>query len=269
MDFRGKSVIVTGASTGIGRGLSEELAARGARLSLAARDAATLAEVAARCRAVGGEAIAVATDVADPESCRRLVDETVRAFGGVDALVNNAGISMWARFEQVTDLSIYDRLMQVNYLGAVYCTHFALPHLRARGGLLVAVASLTARTAVPTRTGYAASKHAMQGFFDSLRIELRGSGVDVLVVSPGFVATDLRVRSLGADGRPREATEEGRGMMSVEECSRRIARAMERREREVVMTARARFGLWLRLLAPGLLDALAARAVGERPSRAR
>src|SRR5438046_1906052 len=122
MDFRGRSVVLTGGSTGIGRELALALARRGARLTLAARDRAALDETAARCRDAGGEAQGVVTDVTDPEACRRLIGSAVLRHGGVDALVNNAGLSMWARFEEVKDLSLFDRIMRVNYLGAVYCT---------------------------------------------------------------------------------------------------------------------------------------------------
>jgi short-subunit dehydrogenase len=267
MDFRAKSVIITGASAGIGQELAVALAAQGARLTVVARRADALAETVERCKRAGGEAYAVAADVADPEACRRMVEAAVGKFGAVDALVNNAGISMWARFEEVTDLSIFEQIMRVNYLGAVYCTHFALPHLRKSHGLLVAISSLTGKTGVPTRTGYAASKHAMQGFFDSLRIELHGSGVDVLVVSPGFVATDVRAHAFGADGKmlgqsPRR--EDRADTMSVDECVRQIVAVMSARRRELVMTARARFGLLLKLFAPALVDKMAAKAISQR-----
>jgi short-subunit dehydrogenase len=206
--------------------------------------------------------------VTDPEACRRLIDRAVESFGGVDVLVNNAGIGMWARFEEVTDLSIYERIMRVNYLGAVYCAHAALPHVRKSRGLFVAISSLTGKTGVPTRTGYAASKHAMQGFFDSLRIELRGTGVDVLVVSPGFVATDIRARALGGDGKPIEVSrrEEERGTMDIDTCVDQIVKAIEKRKRDVVMTSSAKVGMFVKLLAPGLVDRLAARAVREKGS---
>jgi len=258
-----KTVIITGASAGIGEELAVALAARGANLVLAARDAEALARVQQRCEQAGGKALSVPTDVTDEAACRRMVARAVEAFGGIDVLVNNAGMSMWARFDEVTDLSLFERLMRVNYLGAVYCTHAALPHLKARKGLLVAISSLTGKTGVPTRTGYAASKHAMQGFFDSLRIELRESGVDVLVVSPGFVATGIRERALGPDGRPlgESPRAEDRDTMDVETCVRRIVRAVERREREVVMMPRAKLAMALKALAPGLIDRMAARAI--------
>lgn len=267
MEFRDRTVIITGASAGIGEGLALALAERGARLVLAARDEAALARVAAACEAKGGQAIGVATDVTDPEACHRMVDAAVARFGAIDCLVNNAGIAMWARFDETTDLSVFERLMRVNYLGAVYATHHALPHLKRSRGLIVAVSSLTGKTGVPTRSGYGATKHAMQGFFDAIRVELRRDGVDVLVVSPGFVRTDIRVRALGPDGKPRNASpreEEDGETMSLDECVRLTVRAMERREREVVMTGIARVGMWLKLIAPVLVDRIAERKVREK-----
>jgi short-subunit dehydrogenase len=266
MNFKDKSIIITGASAGIGEELAVELAGRGAKLTLAARSADALDRTARRCLEAGGQTIAVPTDVGDQQSCQRMVERAVREFGGVDVLVNNAGIGMWARFEEVTDLSIYDQIMRINYLGSVYSTYYALPYLKKSRGLIVAVSSLTGKTGVPTRTGYAASKHAMQGFFDSLRIELRGTGVDVLIVSPGFVATDIRARALGADGKARGESprEESSDTMSIEECVRLMIGATERRRRELVMTARGKLGPWMKLIAPELVDKIAANAVREK-----
>jgi len=262
----GKVALVTGASAGIGRALALRLAARGMQLGLAARGAGELEAVANEVRALGVRALAVPTDVAEPEQCKRFVDRCGSELGGVDVLVNNAGIGMWARFADVKDLSIYERMMRINYLGAVWTTHAALPHLVRGRGLVVAISSLTGKTGVPTRSGYAASKHAMQGFFDSIRIELAPSGVDVSVISPGFVATDIRKRGFGADGRPvgESPRDEDRDTMPLDVCVARIERAILGREREVVMTARAKVGQWLKLVAPGAVDRIAARAVRAR-----
>src|SRR5262249_16225573 len=159
--------------------------------------------------------------------------------------------SMWARFEDIRDMSILEHLMQVNYMGAVYCTHHALPYLRESKGLIVGISSLAGRTGVPTRTGYSASKHAMTGFFDSLRIELERRGVAVTMIYPGFVATGIRENAAGPDGKPAMVSPVKEGeVMPVEVCARRIVQAMERREREVIMTARGKMGLWLKLFAP-------------------
>lgn len=261
MSFTNKTIILTGASAGIGRSLSLSLAQQGANLVLAARSQTALAEGVAACTEAGGKAIAVPTDVTQPEACQQLIEKAIATFRQIDVLVNNAGISMLTPFEQVTDLSIFEQLMQVNYLGAVYCTHYALPHLKASRGLLVAISSLCGKTAVPTRTGYVASKHAMQGFFDTLRIELQGTGVDVLVVSPGFVATDIRQRALGADGQAlgQSPRDESKGNMSVEECVRQIVWAMERRKREQIMTLKGKVIPWAKLIVPRWVDRIAAR----------
>jgi short-subunit dehydrogenase len=260
--YAGKVIVVTGASQGIGRALCLELAAQRPRLVLAARDRAALEDAAAACAARGAETLVVPTDVTDEASCRALVEAALRRFSTLDVLVNNAGIGMLARFDEVSDLAPYEQLMRVNYLGSVYPTYFALPHLKRARGQVVAISSLAGLTGVPLRTAYAATKHAQIGFFDSLRVELRGSGVDVTVVCPYFVQSEIRKRSAGPDGRTVAASPvREREVMSAEECARRIVRAMERRERMHVMTLKGKLGRFARLLVPGLVDHLAAEAV--------
>jgi short-subunit dehydrogenase len=260
--YAGKVVIVTGASQGIGRALAFELAAQKPRLVLAARDRGALEEGATHCRARGAEALAVPTDVTDPSACRRLVERTLERFSSLDVLVNNAGIGMVARFAEVTDLSIYERLMRVNYLGSVYPTFYALPHLVKSRGQIVVVSSLAGLSGVPLRTGYAATKHAQIGFFDSLRVELEGSGVAVTVVAPYFVQSEIRRRSAGPDGRPLLTSPVREDeIMSAAECARWMLRAMERRQRMRVMTLRGKIGRVVKLVAPALVDRVAAEAV--------
>ena len=260
--MKDKVIAITGASKGIGAELARQLAAKGAKLVLAARSEKELEGVAADCRKAGAQVVAVRADVTTERDCQAIVAGATTAFGRLDALVNNAGATMWARFEDVQDMSILERIMQVNYMGAVYCTHHALPFLRESRGLIVGISSLAGRTGVPTRTGYAASKHAMTGFFDSLRIELEGSGVDVTMIYPGFVATGIRENATGPDGKPILVSPVKEGeVMSVEDCTRRIVTAMERREREVIMTARGKIGLFLKLIAPSLIDRMAKKAI--------
>jgi NAD(P)-dependent dehydrogenase (short-subunit alcohol dehydrogenase family) len=262
--FKDKAVIITGASLGIGRALALLLADQGAWLTLAARHAEPLEVVAAECRGRGGKAIAVPTDVSEPQQCQALVERAMSEYGRLDMLVNNAGVTMWAYFDDVTDLSIFDTIMRTNYLGSVYCTHYALPHLRSTKGRILAVSSLTGKGGVPTRSGYAASKHAMAGFFDTLRIELAESGVSVTVVYPGFVSTGVRERAFGADGKPLGASPVHEDqVMTADECARIILRAAERRQREEVMTLRGKLGQWLKLIAPTLVDRIAKKAIEE------
>lgn len=264
-DIEGRGIVLTGASEGIGRALALALAARKARLVLAARDASRLESLARECRAAGGEAHAVPTDVANAQDCEWLIAESVRALGGIDVLVNNAGITMWSRFDALRDLEIFERLLEVNYLAPVRLTSLALPHLKQSKGLMVAVASLAGLTGVPERTAYAGSKHALIGFCDSLRIELAGSGVDVCVVAPDFVVTETHKRAMGPDGEPLGASPMQQSkIMTAEDCAARIVRGIERRERLVLMTARGRLGRWLKLIAPSLIDRIAAKAIRDR-----
>ena len=260
--MKGNVVIITGASRGIGAALARHLAGQGALLALVARDRPALEKVAAECVAAGARAEVIVADVAEEAQCRRMVEHVLASFGRIDTLVNNAGATMWARFEDIVDLSILERLMQVNFMGAVYCTHHALAHLKATRGRIVGVASLTALTGVPTRSGYAAAKHAMRGFFDSLRIELEDSGVTVTMVYPGFVSSGIRENAAGPDGKPILVSPVKEGeVMGVEECARIIAKALAGRRREVVMTLRGKIGALLRFVVPGVVDRVARRAI--------
>jgi short-subunit dehydrogenase len=263
--FTDKVIIVTGASEGIGRALALELAPQRPKLVLAARNEERLTTLAAECAGTGAETMTVRADLTDEMRCRQLVQRTIERFGRVDALVNNAGATMWAKVEDVTDTTVFERVMRVNYLSSVWCTYYALAHLKDTGGRIVAVSSLAGLTGVPTRSGYAASKHAMFGFFESLRIELNGSGVSVTLVAPGFVRTEIHRRALGPDGSPLGASPlEDRRIMSAETCAALIARAMERRRRRLVISWRGRALPWLKLLAPALLDRLARKAIENR-----
>jgi len=263
--FKDHVIIVTGASEGIGRALCRVLAPQHPKLVLAARNQKRLQELARSCEQAGAQTLVVPTDVADEAACRHLIEQTVAHFGRLDVLVNNAGASMWSRLADIHDSSIFENLMKINYLGSVYCTFYALPHLRAGRGRIVAVASVAGLTGVPTRTAYSASKHAMIGFFDSLRIELAGSGVTVTVIAPDFVATEIRRRGFDGDGWPMgESPLEENRIMTAEACAELIVRAMAKRRRLLITSWRGRLVRWMKLIAPGLVDRLAARAVRER-----
>ena len=266
MDFRGRSVLITGASEGIGRALALALAHEGAHLTLVARNEARLRALAGEIETLGGRAHVVPADVTVASDARRMVEAAVQAFGGLDALVLNAGGSMWAAFDSMTDPEAAAQdLMALNFFSCVRITQAALPHLRRTKGLLVPVASVAGFTGVPTRTLYAASKHAVVGFFESLRVELRGTGVDITLIAPDFVVTELHRRALGSDGQPMgQGTLDPRKVMTAEACAKLVVGAMKRRQRLLITSARGRFGRWLKLVAPGLVDRIAARAVSRR-----
>ncbi len=263
--FKDSVIIVTGASEGIGRALCLALAPQGAKLAIAARNAERLASLKAEVEGLGGQALTIPMDVTDESACKALVDQCVAAFGGVDVLVNNAGGTMWARLDEIRDTSIFERLMRLNYLGSVYCTYYALPYLKERRGRLVGIASVAGLSGVPTRSGYSASKHAMFGFFDSLRIELMGSGVSVTMVAPDFVLSEVHRRALDGEGRPLGSSpmKESR-IMTADACAALIVRAMERRERLLITSLRGRVARCLKLFAPAWVDRIARNAIEKR-----
>lgn len=262
-------IIITGASDGIGAEMARQLAqphGSGLQLTLAARNADNLQAVAEQCRALGAQVLTVPTDVSEEAQCRALIDAAVQQFGGLDALINNAGVSAHALFEQVSaeDLGWYERLMRINLWGSVWCTHAALPHLKASQGSIVAVSSLAGLIGVPGRTAYSASKFAMAGFFEALRIELKPAGVSVTTAYPGVV--DTRIRYHGYNARGEAAGVSGLkedGAMTAAECARLILDGLKRRQREVVMTGRGKLGRFIKLIAPGMVEDMALAALKD------
>jgi short-subunit dehydrogenase len=266
--FKEQVVVITGASSGIGEALAYQLADQGARLALAARSADKLDAVAAECERRGGKAVPVPTDVADEEQCRRLIERTVAEYGRVDMLINNAGLSVRGALENLPDLRGFEDVISVNFMGSVYCTYHALGQLKQSRGRIVAVCSLSGKAPSPMSIAYGSSKHAMGGFFDSLRIELAGSGVSVTVVYPDFVVTGLVAHTRRATGElmGEEAARKfyNSRMMSAEACARIILDAAARRKREATTSRRGKLLGWMKLLAPGLLDNIMRKAFRAR-----
>lgn len=260
-------IVITGASDGIGAEVAHQLAARDREqvaLVLAARNRVKLEQVAAHCRRHGAQTLVQTADVGIEADCRALVQASVDTYGRLDVLINNAGMSAHALFEEVSDLSWYVDLMRVNHWGSVWCTHAALPHLKASRGLIVAVSSQLGYVGMPGRTAYCATKGAMNMFFDALRIELHPYGVDVCVVYPGIVDTEIRRRGYDAKGQPAGSSglDEAQAM-SVDTCARLLIAGMDRRQRDVIMTSEGKLARWLRLLAPDLLDRIARRKLAQ------
>jgi short-subunit dehydrogenase len=261
-EFTDKVIVLTGASQGIGKALALALAPQKPVLILAARDEAALASVEASCRALGAKTFVFRTDVTDETQCRDLVRRTVAEAGGIDVLVHNAGAGMNARFDEMSDISVFEKLMRLNYLGPMYLTHEALPHLKKSRGRIVVVASVAGLTGVPLRTAYSGSKHAVFGMFESLRIELADTGVTVTMIAPDFVQSEIHMRALGPDGKPvGDSTIAERVAMPADECAGLIVGAMERRQRLLITSWRGKAGRFVRIFAPRLIDRIAARAI--------
>ncbi len=200
-NLRDKRVLITGASSGIGRATAIRLAELGAHVALAARNRQALADVGREVQRHGGRALIVPTNVTEPDQCQRAVDDTVAQFGGLDILICSAGLSLRAYFAG-SALETLERVMRVNFFGTLYATHFALPHVKQSKGSLVAISSLTGKRGIPSYALYGASKFAVTGLYEALRLELEPDGVHVGVVSPAFVDTPLRTNVLAADGLP-------------------------------------------------------------------
>ncbi len=261
------TIIITGASDGIGAEIARQLARRhGAEVALvlAARNAAMLEQVAAQCAASGAQTLVVPTDVSVQARCVALIDAAIARFGAIDALINNAGRSAHALFEEVEDLRWYEELMRINLWGSVWCTHAALPYLTQSRGRIVAVSSLAGLVGVPGRTAYSATKFAMAGFFEALRAELKSAGVSVTTAYPGVVATQIRHRGFNAaGGQLGSSSLKEDGAMPVQECAALIIAGMQARQREVVMSAKGKLGRWLKLIAPGLVEKMALAALKD------
>ena len=257
-------IIITGASAGIGKALAYALAPQGPKLVLVARDCTRLEEVAEACEGLGAATLVVPMDVADPQACEEMIQRVIATFDKIHVLVNNAVMSMWATVEDVQDVSQFKQIIDVNLLGSMYCTKFALPFLKETQGRIVAISSVASLTGVPSHAAYCASKHAMNGFFESLRVELIGTGVSVTIVAPDFVQSEIHVRSLGADGKPlgRQLQDHG-SFLSTETCADIIVKAMIRRKRLVITSLRGKVGRWVKLCLPAVIDWMARKGVAE------
>jgi short-subunit dehydrogenase len=257
MSLKDKIVVITGASSGIGKALAVELARRGANLVLGARQYVTLCEITQELEKQHAvRAIAVQCDVTREEDCEQLIKQAVLTFGRVDVLINNAGISMRALFQDV-DLKVLRSLMDVNFWGAVYCTKYAMPEILKSKGSIVGVSSIAGYKGLPGRTGYSASKFAMNGFLDALRVENLKTGVHVMTACPGFTASNIRNTALNKNGVSQgESSLEEEKMMTAEEVAKIIADGIEKRARTLIMTGQGKMTVTLSKLLPALLDKL-------------
>lgn len=252
--FKDKIVIVTGASSGIGEAVAREFARQGSKVVLAARSEKRLSEIVNEIRSENGDAFYVKTDVSKEEECKKLVEETISRYGSVNILINNAGVSMRAVFDDV-DLQVLHRLMDVNFWGTVYCTKYALPYLVSNRGSVVGVSSVAGFHGLPGRTGYSASKFAMHGFLETLRIENLKRGLHVMIIAPGFTATEIRKHALTADGSEQgESPRKEEKLKSPEYVAKWILKGIRKKKRNKILTWDGRLTALLQRIIPGLID---------------
>lgn len=261
--FEGKVVIVTGASSGIGAACARAFAGAGAKLVLAARSTEKLDTL--RAALPGNGHLTISCDVSKEQDCSRLVEQTIAAFGRIDVLINNAGISMRALFRDA-GLDVIRQVMDINFWGTVYCTKFALPHLLKAKGSVVGVSSIAGYRGLPGRTGYSASKFAMHGFLESLRTEHLHDGLHVLVACPGFTASNIRNTALNAEGRSQGDTplDESK-LMSADAVAAHILKATANRKRTLILTTQGRLTVFLNKWLPAWMDGMVYRHFAKEP----
>jgi len=263
--MKNKLVIVTGASSGIGKACAITFAKKGANLVLAARSAEKLNEISKEISLLGVEVLCVPTDVSIEEDCKVLMQKTLDKFGKIDVLVNNAGISMRAAFADL-DLQVLKKVMDVNFWGTVYCTRYAIKSILENKGSVVGVSSIAGYKGLPGRTGYSSSKFAMHGFLESLRIENLKKDLHVLLACPGFTASNIRNTALAADGSSQgETPRNEQKMMQPEEVAVAIVEAVIKRKDRLTLTANGKLTVFLNKFFPKWVDKLVYNHMSKEP----
>lgn len=262
--FKDKIVIITGASSGIGLASARYFADRGAKLTLAARSEDKLRAIADELSPLC-EVLVCRCDVKKESDCREMIEATVDRFGGIDILINNAGISMRATFNDL-DLNVIKELMDVNFWGTVYCTKYALPHLLKSKGSVVGVISIAGYKGLPARTGYSASKFAIRGFLETVRVEHQHDGLHVMIFAPGFTTSNIRNVALTADGTQQgETPRDENKMMSAEKVARKLGHGIRKRKRVMILTQLGKATVWINLIFPALVDKIEYNYLKKEP----
>jgi len=252
--FSNKVVVVTGGSDGIGKAMIEALVPLGAKIATCGRNYDKLYHLQMQYSNVLLHA--VACDVSKEDDCKRFIESTIETFGTIDILINNAGVSMRSLFEDA-DVEVMRKLMDVNFFGAVYCTKYALPEILKQKGAIVGISSAAGYRGLPGRSGYSASKFALQGWLEALRTELLKTGVNVMWVSPGYTASNIRNAALNGKAELQgESPLDESKLMTAEECANRILHAIEKRKRSLTITATGKLAVILNKFFPSLSDRL-------------
>lgn len=263
--LNGKVVVVTGASSGIGEAMSREYAKMGAKVVMGARREEELKRIADEIAAEGGTVAYSPCDVTNEEDCKQLMQTAIDEFGGIDVLICNAGLSMRALFDDC-DLKVLHRLMDVNFWGTVNCTKHALKWLQRSKGSLVGISSVAGIHGLPGRTGYSASKYAMTGFLDTIRVENLKKGLHVMTACPGFTASNVRFSALTADGSQQGETPRNEAkMMTPQQVAHIVERGIRRRKRLCLMEWEGRGTHLLKKICPGFVDRLFYAVMAKEP----
>ena len=250
--FENKVVLITGATSGIGKALAIDFLSKGAKVAICSRNADTLLSFSTEINS--NNLLTVQADVSNEEDCKKFIEKSMNAFHAIDILINNAGISMRAMFQEV-DLSVLKQSMDINFWGTVYCTKYALPYILKYKGSILGISSIAGYKGLPCRKGYSSSKFAMQGFLESLRIELLKTGVNVMWVSPGFVSTNIRNTALNASGNAQSETPLNENkLMSAEKCASIILKGIEKRKRTIIMSTQGKLTVWINKFFPSFVD---------------
>ena len=252
--FKDKVVVVTGGTDGIGKALVSDLLAKGAKVATCGRDNDKLYRLQSQFPSFPLHTMVC--DVAAEHDCKRFIETTIKFFGGIDIIINNAGISMRALMKDATT-DVIRKIIDINFMGAVYCTKYALDSIIERKGTIVGVSSIAGYRGLPGRSGYSASKFALQGWLEALRTELMDDGVNVMWVCPGFTASNIRNAALNKDAKSHGDTplDEAK-LMTAEECATHILKAIERRKRTLVLTFQGKQTVFLNKFFPKLADKL-------------
>ncbi|MCA6074442.1 SDR family oxidoreductase [Fulvivirga sedimenti] len=261
--MKDKVVIITGGSSGIGKALAEEFGKKGSKILITGRNQQSLDEALIELKSDGIEAEAIISDVSKEEDNKRMAEYAIEKFGKIDILINNAGISMRAMFEDV-DLDVVKKVMDINFYGVLYATKYCLPHIIRQKGSVVGISSIAGFRGLPARTGYSSSKFALQGFLEVLRTEMLYKGVHVLTACPGFTASNIRKRSLTADGSEQgDSPRHEEKMMTAEECAGHIYRATVRRKKYLILTFQGKLTVFLNKWFPGLMDKMVYKVMAK------
>ncbi len=258
-------VLISGATSGIGKALAFQFGINGYAVAISGRNLQNLQDTCRELAEKGIDAVGIQGDVSCEADCKKMTEETLQKFGRIDVLINNAGISMRALFEDL-EIDVIKQVMDINFYGAVFLTKFALPHIIQQKGTIVGISSIAGFRGLAARTGYSASKFALQGFLETIRCELMPYGVNVLIVAPGFTASNIRKTALAADGSHQgESPRDEAKMMSSEECALHIFKAVRKRKKILILTLQGKLTVFLNKFFPVLMDKLVFKAMAKEP----